>query len=748
MMTSNDQHPPTPSPHITPPPTVIPTQTPTPATLHLPAGRNPPGVSPSPLPTHPLEPHQPQSTTTVDWGIDANSPLVDSLIEDFFLKVKFPVTTSTLLQLNCCTIPSIGMLAYQPMSTTCLSFTKRNLCDEALMNQVTYILCFGHAINIHLLPPKTVPTSTAYHDITTHARDIACTFITAYPAIHQAWQAAVDDHLDNLVGTTIVTHTSRSVRRNRSKGGSRSYRSANSNNITSSHQSFNSIDNSSEVSSLGITSSAAKRAFLPTPEDIQATQDMIREQQAETAPPATPMDLDARHAFYLKTAQRASLLSPSKYEKRPPLPARIIWSGNLGEFEYFRDKVEGHYAQIGAGYLFDEDIQQKFLEKGFEAILDFPDEGISTIQFKKDVGALYGALRSACQSGVGKTILFEHRAKQDGVRAWIALKHKYDADGNKDLQIKRLENIIGTKFYRRYKGGLLQWVQDYENAFAELVHLGEEAWIKDSSRKRRILQNADDTGLNPTIMQSLTKSETFEEVCNMLRTHAINQEERDRENAARKVHNTQTCQSIMEAFHNLSTNENSEVSSFANLIGQMPVDLWAQLPKEARYWLMQERKRLKQEYVPKPDSQKTSSEQDHTQTDKLPRQYGNGKKTETKNVTAKVQAFLAQHHQVDDMTDDSDDSDDSDDDALISLANNVKTSIAHVGICKKRADRAICMLGLSNHKFLSLADSGADTTILGKGWAIIAVHPNRRAHVFVFDNEAAQKRNLHIGTGV
>ena len=92
--------------------------------------------------------------------------------------------------------------------------------------------------------------------------------------------------------------------------------------------------------------------------------------------------------------------------------------------------MEGHYAQIGAGYLFDEEIQAKFLEKGYEAILEFPEEGIPVTRFKKDAGALFGALCSACQHGVGKTILIEHQVKQDGICAWIEIKSKYDADGN------------------------------------------------------------------------------------------------------------------------------------------------------------------------------------------------------------------------------------------------------------------------------------------------------------------------------
>ena len=311
---------------------------------------------------------------------------------------------------------------------------------------------------------------------------------------------------------------------------------------------------------------------------------------------------------------------------------------------------------------------------------------------------------------MGKTISLAHCTKQDGIHAWIALKHKYDADGNTDLRIKRFENIVGTRFDRRYKGGLLQWVQDYENAFVKLIYLGEEAWAKDSSMKHCLLKNAEDTVLNPTVIQSLTKSETFEDACNILCTHAINQDERERENAARKVHNTQTYQSFIDAFTNLSSQDNpldtsdTATSSFAHLIGQMPVDLWAQLSKDICYWLMQERKGLKQEYVTKTDCHKTSTDTSSTNKDPLPKQYGQTKPANTTSMEDKVCAFHA--HSKLDTADHSDDSDDSDDDVLLSLSNKVKTTITHIGIYKERADHAICMLGLSLHEFFPLLTVG------------------------------------------
>jgi hypothetical protein len=37
---------------------------------------------------------------------------------------------------------------------------------------------------------------------------------------------------------------------------------------------------------------------------------------------------------------------------------------------------------------------------------------------------LYGALLSACQSGVKYRILMENRDKQDGIRSWIQMLHQ------------------------------------------------------------------------------------------------------------------------------------------------------------------------------------------------------------------------------------------------------------------------------------------------------------------------------------
>jgi hypothetical protein len=96
----------------------------------------------------------------------------------------------------------------------------------------------------------------------------------------------------------------------------------------------------------------------------------------------------------------------------------------------------------------------------------------------------------------------ENRGKQDGIRSWYQLVNQYETDGNKNVRIKKLENVITTVFHRHYKGGLFKWVQDYEDAFTELAILGQATWNDDDIRKRRLVQNAQNIGLVDTVFEA------------------------------------------------------------------------------------------------------------------------------------------------------------------------------------------------------------------------------------------------------
>jgi hypothetical protein len=201
----------------------------------------------------------------------------------------------------------------------------------------------------------------------------------------------------------------------------------------------------------------------------------------------------------------------------------------------FRNNVEGHYGQIGAGYLFDSSFQQAYLEKGVDCYIDFLDEIPSASQINKDAQALFGALLSACQSGVGRRILMENRNKQDGIRSWCQLVQQYETDGNRNVRMKKLENIITMVIYCHYKGRLIKWIQDYEDAFTELVLLGKKTWNDDEVKKRRFVQNTQNIGLVDTVFEELVSEKSFIETCNFLRSHAIRHDKQNEEKAARQI---------------------------------------------------------------------------------------------------------------------------------------------------------------------------------------------------------------------
>jgi hypothetical protein len=89
---------------------------------------------------------------------------------------------------------------------------------------------------------------------------------------------------------------------------------------------------------------------------------------------------------------RSQAISAANDERRQVLSSRVIWDGSIDRFEVFRNNIEGHYGQIGAGYVFDTSFQTAYLERGVDYYVDFMDEVPSASQIKKDARALYGAL--------------------------------------------------------------------------------------------------------------------------------------------------------------------------------------------------------------------------------------------------------------------------------------------------------------------------------------------------------------------
>jgi hypothetical protein len=116
-------------------------------------------------------------------------------------------------------------------------------------------------------------------------------------------------------------------------------------------------------------------AFMPKP-DFEGYRNDVKKAY-ENDP--YPLDVDEHQvpdhpsSFMNMIKGRSRAISPANDERRQVLPSRVIWDGRIDRFEVFRNSVEGHYGQIGKGYLFDTSFQNAYLEKGVDCYVDFMD---------------------------------------------------------------------------------------------------------------------------------------------------------------------------------------------------------------------------------------------------------------------------------------------------------------------------------------------------------------------------------------
>jgi hypothetical protein len=155
----------------------------------------------------------------------------------------------------------------------------------------------------------------------------------------------------------------------------------------------------------------------------------------------------------------------------------------------------------------------------------------------------------------------------------------------------------------------------YEDAFTELILLGQKTWNDDEVKKRRFVQNARSIGLIDTVFEDLVSDESFIEMCNFLKSHTIRHDQQNKEKAARQIHNIKQPPSAAKrdkvtkvlAFVNElqiqdSGGSDEEVddvptskTAMVCKLAQIPQDIWMNLSIDAKIWLLNERKRQQQE---------------------------------------------------------------------------------------------------------------------------------------------------------
>jgi hypothetical protein len=175
---------------------------------------------------------------------------------------------------------------------------------------------------------------------------------------------------------------------------------------------------------------------------------------------------------------------------------------------------------------------------------------------------LNGALFSSCQGGVGRRVLLENGIKQDGIQSWYQLLNQYEMDSNWNVKIKTLDNVITTVFHRHYGAGLLNWIQEYEDTFQNLLYLDRRHGVMINSKKRWFLENTLKIGIDDTVCDELAREKSFIETCNFLWSHAIRHDQQNKEKATRQVNSTNQA---------ISANKKDKVKHVLALINELQI---------------------------------------------------------------------------------------------------------------------------------------------------------------------------------
>ena len=222
--------------------------------------------------------------------------------------------------------------------------------------------------------------------------------------------------------------------------------------------------------------------------------------------------------------------------------------------------------------MFAEDFQEEYLRTGINGFDENND--VTRKQFIRDIHALFGAIQCSIKTGIGLKEIVTHSATQDGLKVWIALVKQYDQGGSKDIKIARMESIVSTPFFKNYKGGLTQWVTDYQAAFGELTFtLKVPGGDDDQVLKRRMLQNMRQTHMPWLVVAA--RNQTFGEMCQNIYEHAMQEDNGNTERAARKA-----CQATIEGI----SDENKTYTNmeFIAALSRVDNEVWKRLPEDVK----------------------------------------------------------------------------------------------------------------------------------------------------------------------
>jgi hypothetical protein len=296
---------------------------------------------------------------------------------------------------------------------------RRDLRDSSFQDTIIKVLCLGKlflnlikenhglheddVIAEHMIPTTFNEQTEFLSD--SNLNNLKRHYMTLYWKVCKGFLDNIEDSMshDSLIGSTIITRCKKSV------------------SCASKISSTSVLSHDTKASK--VSQKANPHDFYPknfnheflskpdfegyrnnTKKEFEENQNCIGDEEFHQEP-------DHPSTFMKIVKERTGKMSAVNDKMRQVLPLKVSWDGSIDRFEVFRNNIEGHYVQIGAGYLFHSSSQQAYLERGVDCYVDFLDEVPSASQIKKDARVLYGVVITACKR-LGSRILTENRDKK------------------------------------------------------------------------------------------------------------------------------------------------------------------------------------------------------------------------------------------------------------------------------------------------------------------------------------------------
>ena len=422
--------------------------------------------------------------------------------------------------------------------------------------------------------------------------------------------------------------------------------------------------------------------------------------------------------------------------------------------------------QINASYMIDNTFLGQYGEHGKEYLKSKAFQNyfhVSYHQARYDCVYFYGILRTVTRSGgAGRKHVLRYQSTNDGFLTWHDMLEDCEHDGSIRVRIEKLKSIVTMPYTKKFSGGLIAFVDQFQTSIEELGTLLPMYSSEDN--KLEFLT----TALNKSRRETSYYLDyirdhhlTFRQACAHIRERALMNDVFDDHDGSNKRFNKaaqiQTSDkqpedsfkqvyTIMQNWAEETGNDIHHVYATMNASQPLreslmiPTKLWIKLAPDIKKAIVETRKSIT-----------TESSGNASKAQAIPKQYSNPAKV---NHTAQSeqageeddrQAHKATSHssvqQYGLLYEDSSD-EDSDEFEL----NERHVGMVNTGIVvHHQLPIDLVVNYATSNQAMAYADGGADSCIGGNGWVVHA-YTGRKANLVGYDERNTKKDNLDICT--